>query len=121
MKKIILTILLLLVSDAVFASGYICRGGPEEPIIEILDLADQPIFHYYVDGQLHLTEDLKKGSVQPVTHLPVGFETGLSFTYRPPEGGIHIYGRILSQGAIFDIVTFRVQNTLTNYKCEVKL
>lgn len=125
MKVLILKVFLLLVSNSAFAAGYICQGAAGEPVVEIIDVNGSPQFRYLVDGKIQLSLIMGKGSIQPVTQFPISFDAGQTFTFRPSYGEtmVHIYGRILSRRAVFDIFVLgmlgNVRRTLVDYACHV--
>ena len=126
MKVMFLSFFLILISNTVFAKDYICQGGLEEPVIEIIKKDNHTKFRYLVDGNVRLSLNMSKEIIKPTTQFPIGFDAGQTFIFRPGYGEtmVHIYGRILPRGAIFDIFVLgmlgNVQRTHIDYKCKVK-
>jgi hypothetical protein len=113
-------------SNSIFAAHYICKGGIDDPIVKIVEVNGHPEFQYIVDNKVEVSMVMDKGIIHSVTDSPIGFEAGQSFIFRPPYGEtiVHIYGRILPRGAVFDIFVLgilgNVQRTLVDYECRVK-
>lgn len=124
MKVFSLNVLFLLVSNSAFAVDYTCRGAAGDPVVEIVEVNGRPQFQYLVEGKVQFSLTMGEGSIQPVTQLPIGFDAGKIFTFRKGER-VHIYGRILPRGAIFDIfllgIPDSVQRTLVDYECSIKV
>ncbi len=126
MKTVILSVLLTLMSNTGFATDYICEGEIGEPVVEIIQVEGLPQFRYLVGGETLLSLTMNEDTIQPVTQSPIGIDAGQTFTYRPGYGEtmVHIYGKIRSLGAVFDIFVLgmlgNVQETLIDYKCELQ-
>jgi len=122
MKVLILKAFILLVSNSAFAADYICQGAAREPVIEIINVNGSPQFRYLVNEGVRFSVRMDVGSVQPVTKSPISFDAGLTFTFRQ-EDKVHLYGKILSRGALFDVFVLGkqgfVQRTLVDYACSV--
>lgn len=123
MKVLILKVFLLLVSNSAFAADYICQGAAGEPVVEIIDVNGSPQFRYLVNESVRFSVMMDVGSVQPITKRPIGFDAGQTFTFRKDEE-VHLYGKILSHGALFDVFVLGkqgfVQRTLVDYECSAK-
>lgn len=120
MKVVILKVVFLLVSIPAFAANYSCRGAAGDPVIQIIDVNGSPQFRYLVNESVRFSFIMNEGSIQPVTKRPFGFEVGETFTFRQGDE-VHIYGKIRSQKALFDVfISGRqgfLQRTLVDYAC----
>lgn len=123
MKVLILKVIVLLVSSSAFAADYICQGAAGEPVIEIIDVNGSPQFRYLVNESVRFSVMMDVGSVQPVTKRPIAFDAGQTFTFHQ-EDEVHLYGKIRSHGALFDVFVLGkqgfVQKTLVDYACSVR-
>lgn len=125
MKLVIFNVFLILAANTAFAKDYICRGSVGEPLVKIVEVNGSPQFQYFTEGQSPLYLNMDKAIIQPVTSVPIGIDAGQTFTFRPNLGEtmVHVYGKIRSWGAVFDIFVLgmlgNVQKTLVDYQCSV--